>query len=523
MKYTRKLTMKHCQQILRLHHQMQLSQRDVARALGLSKSVVQKYLARADQAGLRWPDEGTLSAEAIEAALGTVSDVTSAKRTPVPMTGEAIHQALGSHTHMTLMLVWQDYCQAHPDQPTYSYTRFCYHYRAWKKRQSPSMRQVHVPGRSGFIDYAGSTVPIIQASTGEVRTAQIFIFVLGASNLTYVEATWTQSEADFIQSHVNAFAYFGGVCATLTPDNLKAAVIKAHRYEPQLNRSYAAMAEHYATVILPARARKPRDKAKVENAVLVVSRWILARLRDRTFFSLAELNAAIKPLLEDLNNRPFKKRDGSRRSLFNEIEAPDLQPLPETPYEYTQFKQARVNRDYHIEVDKHFYSVPHTLIQAQVEVHLSPRMVTVYHQQACVATHPRSHNRGGFTTVKTHMPNAHQVVKGWSRPSLIQQAQAIGPSTTAYITRLLDACRYPEQAYRACVGVLTLVKDYGADRLEAGCERLVGTRDRLSYRRIAQLLKKGLDQVPWPEDEEADSEQADAVDHENIRGSEYYQ
>ena len=368
--------MRHIKDVLRLKYEANLSQRKIARSLNISNGVVSNYLKRASNAGLSWPLPETLDEVALERLLFPSSRAKN--QSFVEPNYSEIHAEL-KKKGVTKRLLWEEYKADHGENG-YQYSQYCLLFKKWLGKQALSMRQIHTAGEKCFLDYCGPTVPIIDARSGEIRNAQIFVAVLGASSLTYAEATWTQQMHDWISSNVNALNYFGGVPEVMVPDNLKSAVTKACRYEPTINTSYQHMAEHYRTVIVPARPRKPKDKAKAEAGVLLVERWILARLRHEAFFTLAELNKRIRVLLEELNNRPFKKRPGSRRSQYELLDKPALRRLPSTPYCYTEFKKARVNIDYHIEFDRCYYSVPYHLCRKQVDVQATHEGVAVFYK-----------------------------------------------------------------------------------------------------------------------------------------------
>jgi transposase len=416
---------------------------------------------------------------------------------------------------VTLYLLWQEYKLAHPHGFAYSW--FCEHYRQWRGTLDLSLRQEHRAGDKLFVDYAGQTVGIVDRKTGEIRPAQIFVAVLGASNYTYAEATWSQQLPDWIGSHVRAFQFLGGVSAVIVPDNLKSGVHKAHRYEPDINPTYVEMARHYGTSVMPTRVRKPKDKAKVEAGVLLVERWILAALRNRTFFSLHELNRAIAQLLDKLNHRAFKKLPGNRLEQFEAIDKPALRPLPAEPYEFAQWKKVRVHIDYHVEVEGHYYSVPHTLVKRQLEVRYSATTVECLHQGQRVASHVRSDTKGRHTTVPEHMPKAHREYAEWTPKRLTNWAHKTGPATASLIETILQRRTYPQQAFRTCLGILRLGKSYGDERLEAACQRalLIGS---YSYKSIDSILRKGLDRQATDTQQELELN----VDHDNLRGADYY-
>ena len=513
-----RLSMRLVKEVLRLKHAARLSHRQIARALRIGIGTVTNYLAAAERAGLSWPLPNELDGPALAQALWPAEPTETSAHFAAPDFNQ-IHQEL-KRKGVTRHLLWEEYCQQHPGR-AYQYTQFCVLYRDWRLKLKVTMRQTHRAGEKLFVDYCGPTVPIINAATGEVREAQVFVAVLGASNYTYAEATWTQSLADWIGSHTRAFSFFGGVPHLIVPDNLKSGVTRACRYEPLLNQSYFEMLSHYGCAALPARPYKPQDKAKVEVGVQVVERWILARLRHQTFFSLFELNRAIHQLLTELNERPFKKLEGCRRSQFESLDRPALSPLPAQAYEYAEWRRARVHIDYHIEVERHYYSVPHHLVRREVEVRLTEKMVECFYRGERVATHVRSSRQGSHSTEAAHMPKAHRAHMEWTPGRLLNWALSIGPSTRDLVDHLLSTRPHPEMGYRSCLGLLQLKRRYGAERLEAACRRAmaIGTRSRQS---VVSILNQGLDQLPL---EEADEQQnaAPSVVHENIRGAAYYQ
>jgi transposase len=508
-----RLSMRQIHEVLRLKWAAGLSERQIARSLGLSRPTVAAYVRRAQGAGLSWPLPDGLDAATLEQRLFPSSS------TPVPTTRlgpdwSTVHHEL-KRKGVTLFLLWQEYKAATPDGFQYSW--FCHAYRAWASKLNLVMRQSHRAGEKLFVDYAGQGIPIVNAQTGEVHEAALFIAVLGASNYTYVEATWTQSLPDWIGSHVRTFAALGGVPEIVVPDNLKAAVTRAHRYEPELNRTYADLAHHYGVAVIPARAAKPRDKAKVEVGVQVVERWIVARLRHHTFFALAEVNAAIREFLPVLNAHPFKKLPGSRQSLFATLDRPALKPLPAQPYEYAEWKRARVNIDYHVEVDGHYYSVPYALVKQQLEVRVSARVVELFHKETRVASHLRSRLKGRHSTVAVHMPTAHRHYVEWTPQRLIRWAADSGVATAQVVETILASRPHPQQGFRSCLGIMRLGKSYGSERLEAACHRAL-TIGACSYKSIESILKNGLDRTPLPSRPPAPA----SLRHANIRGPEYY-
>jgi transposase len=414
---------------------------------------------------------------------------------------------------VTLQLRWQEYRQNHPDG--YRYSRFCELYEQWAKTLDPVLRQPHQPGQKLFVDWAGQKVPIHHAD-GTMTEASLFVAVLGASNKTYAEAFPNEQLEHWISGHAHAFAYYGGVSRAVVPDNPKTAVIHACRYEPVLHQTYQEMAAHYGTVILPARPRKPRDKAKVETGVQIAERQLLAPLRDQRFFSVAELNQALRPLLEKLNAQPFQKLEGSRNSWFEAQEKSQLLPLPAQPFELAVWTKAKVNIDYHAAVDNHFYSVPYQMVHQELDVRSTAHTVELFHQGKRVAAHVRSYAPGKFTTLEEHRPKSHQRYLDWSPGRMVEWAAKTGPQCAKVVEHILQNKPHPEMGFRSCLGIIRLGKGVGAERLEAACARALrfGT---CSYRSIKSILENGLDRQPQEPELPLNSPA-----HENVRGQVYY-
>jgi transposase len=508
-----RLSMRKIGEVLRLKEECGLSNRAIARSCRISHSTVSEYLARAERAGLSWPLPATLSEAGLYALLfPEKSPAEPSAGKPLP-DWETVRKDLKKR-NVTLRLVWDEYRDDHPDG--YGYSQFCELYRRYLQKLDPIMRQEHKAGEKLFVDYAGDTVPVTNPETGEIWQAQIFVAVQGASSYTYAEAQPSQEMPHWIGGHVRALLFFGGAPQILVPDNLKQGVKSPCWYDPDLNQTYLDLAQHYGVAVLPARVRRPRDKAKVEAGVLVVERWILARLRNRTFFSLAELNRAIRQLLEDINDRPMEHLEKSRRALFEEIDQPALRPLPERPFEYATYKTVRVNIDYHIEFEKHFYSVPHTLIHEAVRVRASERMVEIYHpsQREPIAIHPRSSAPGRYSTQTVHMPDNHQKVGEWNAERLARWAAEIGPQTAGLVQAILSSRQHPEQAFRSCLGILRLSGKYSHEQMELACQ-IAYDAQTLHYRG----LKAVLDTLPSL----SAPETTPLPTHENIRGNAYYQ
>lgn len=512
--------MRKIKDVLRLHHEAGLSRRGVAQALNISYGSAVNYLNRAQQAGLTWPLPEDLDERTLGRLLFPSQAATGQRRFSEP-DYPVVHQEL-KRKGVTKQLLWQEYRQQHPDDG-YSYAQFCHRYLEWLGKQQRSMRQIHRAGEKLFVDYCGPTMAVVNPDTGEVRQAQVFVAVLGASNYTFACASWSQNQADWLNAHVQAFEFFGGVPEVVVPDNLKSGVSKTHRYEPDINPAYQQLASHYGVAVVPARPYKPKDKSKAEVAVQIVERWIMARLRHQTFFTLASLNQAIRFLLDDLNRRPFKKLPGTRCSQFEQLDKPALRSLPAHPYQYADIKQARVHIDYHIEYDKHYYSVPHHLVKENVDVQATETTVAIYRHGQRIASHPRSHRKGAHSTCAEHMPQNHRAMSEWSPQRFLNWAQDIGESTREVVSQILQEKRHKEQSYRRVLALLSNAKKYGRERLNNACHRalLIHSPTRSS---VESILKQGLDQVPLEQENRTtvQEEQLSLDYHENLRGEAYY-
>jgi transposase len=508
-----KLTMRQIQEILRLKHQNQLSIREIARSCGLPSSTVGDYVKRAEAAGVKWPlPEGQSEKELFQLLIAAPVAAKTAEDLALPDWAH-LHQELGRKS-VALMLLWQEYRQAQP--AGYGYSRFCQLYQRWAGTLDPVLRQVHLPGEKLFVDWAGQTVPIHNAADGSLSAGHLFVAVLGASNKTYVEAFANEQLAAWLTAHCHAYTFFQGVARVTVPDNLKTGVIRPCRYEPLLHRSYQELAEHYGTVIIPARIKKPRDKAKAEAGVQIAERQILAALRDQRFFTVAELNAAIHPLLAKLNAQPFQKLEGSRDSWFETLEKSQLLPLPTTAFELADWSKAKVNIDYHVAVDKHFYSAPHALIHQQLDVRLTDHTVELFQHGKRVAAHVRSALPGRFTTVEEHRPKSHQRYLEWTPSRILEWVKTIGPDCAKVVAQILADRPHPEQGFRSALGIIRLGKAVGHDRLEAACRRALhfGT---CSYVSLKSILQNNLDGQPLEPELPLPSPL-----HENLRGGPYY-
>jgi transposase len=510
--------MRKIKEVLRLRFEHQQSARQIAKSCGIARSTVKEYLDRVQKAAIPWPlppewDDATLE----NRLFPPIPLISPEKRQMPPMA--YLHQER-KKKGVTLQLLWHEYKEANPEG--YQYSQFCELYRQWVEKLDICLRQEHRAGEKLFVDYAGQTIPIQDSQTGGTREAYLFVATLGASNYTFAEATLSQDLPSWIQSHVHAFEYFNGVTEILVPDNLKSGVTHPCRYEPDINPTYADLAEYYGTVVIPARVRKARDKAKVESAVLITERWILAALRNHRFFSLKEANHAIREKLQELNNRKFQKLDSTRKELYENLDRPALKPLPEKPYEYADWKKAKVNIDYHVEVDGHYYSVPYQLVRESVEIRFTSTVVEVLFKNHRAASHPRSYRRGGYTTLKEHMPKTHQRYLEWTPSRIIRWAAQTGPHTEKLVTQILESKPHPQQGFRSCLGIIRLGKQYSPDRLEAASTYALSIHG-FSYKSVQSILKNGLDQKPTLLPIRESSTLPLPLQHPNIRGKEYYQ
>lgn len=509
----KRLSMRKIKEILRLKHEAQLSVREIARSTRRSYGVVVKYLKAAEAAGLAWPLPSELDEDALQQRLFPEARPREPSK-PLPDMA-AVHKQM-MRPHVTLKLLWEEYRTEHPDG--YQYSQFAIYYRRWREKLDVTMRLPHVAGEELFVDWAGGTIPWVETQTGEIRQAPIFVAALGASSYTFARAYPDLSLPSWIDAHLKIFSYLGGCPRVLVPDNVKTAITHVNYYDPKLQSAYQDLAEHFGIAILPARVRRPRDKAKAESAVQNVQRQILGALRDHRFFSVGEINGAIAKLLTELNERSFQKLPGSRRSWFEELDRPALRPLPPEPYESAAWRKAVVNLDYHVQVDWSFYSAPFRLVREQLDVKLTPSAVELLRKGKRVAIHPRSYTRGHYSTDPAHMPKAHRRYRDRRPSELVARARAIGPACGEVAQAILESKPHPEQGYRAVLGILRLERDYGRDRLERACRR-AQIFDCANYRSVASILKQGLEREPLTQEEDAPA----VTHHVNLRGRSYFQ
>lgn len=507
-----RLSMRKLREIARLRFEASRTLAEIAAAVGSSRSTVQEALSRLSRAGLEWPWPADADEVEIEARLYVPHAGRKKATEPALPDFVRVHTEL-ARKGVTRRLLWQEYRREHPNG--LSYSQFCDRFREWRGTQDVVLRQVHVPGEELYVDYAGLTMPITDRLTGEIAKAQIFVAALGHSSYTFAEATATQNVVDWLGSHVRAFEFFGAVPAAVIPDNLKSGVVRAHRYDPDVNPAYQDLATHYRVSVLPARVRHPRDKAIVESAVQVVERWILAPLREEIFFSLAELNAAIAQRLTVLNAQPFQKREGSRRSVFETVERAALKPLPLHPYQYGTWKKAKVHLDYHIELDRRYYSVPHALIGRTVEARITDHSVEVFLKGRRVAAHARAARKGQFVTDPAHRPDGHLSFIERSHERLLSRAEAIGQATAEVIRAQAGQRLHREQTLRLSLGILRLARDFSPQALEAACTRALELKSAC-YRTVHTLLRHPPPRIAAPP-------HMPAIEHENVRGETYFQ
>lgn len=506
--------MRDLREVMRLYREGGQSVRAIAQRVGVARSTARDMIKRFEQSGIAWPLPDGIADADLERRLYGVAGVKPGLR-KLPQPDWAFVAREMKRKHVTLQVLWEEYIAEHPEG--YRYSRFCDLFRGWEGRLPLTMRQSHGGGEKLFIDYAGDKVPVVCRQTGEVRDAHIFVAVMGGSSLSFAYATWTEQMSDWIDSHNAAFAFFGGTPQLLVPDNAKVAVIKACLFDPLVNRSYTDMARHYSTAVLPTRPRKPRDKAKVEACVGIVERWLLGRLRNKVFYSLAEVNAAIADCMEQLNDvRVVRQYGKTRRQMFEEIDAPNLKPLPAEPWIHAEWKRCRVGLDYHIALGRHHYSVPYRYARREVEVRFTARTVEIFLGSERIAVHMRGSGNGRHTTIREHMPSSHRRHDEWTPAKILEEATRIGPMLLLLVERIIEARPHPEQGYRSCLGIIGLEKRFGAHRLEAAALRALEIQ-ALNYPSVKSILEKGLDQVPVRK-----SREREPIDHANIRGPRYY-
>ncbi|MDX1428883.1 MAG: IS21 family transposase [Rhodothermales bacterium] len=504
--------MRKIREILRLRHERGLSHRAIAQAVHVGAATVSEYLAKAAAEGLEWPLPEEVCDAELEQVLFPRPPASSERELP---DFAAVHEELSRHRELTLLQLWVEYAEDNPR--AYRYSRYCELYQRWKRKLKPTMRQRHRAGEKTFVDFSGKKPHLVDPKTGELEPVELFVAALGASNYTYAEATQDQSLESWVAAHERMSSYFRGSSEIWVPDNLKSGVVWADRYEPGINRTYKELASHYGAVVIPARVARPKDKAKVESAVQLAQRWILAVLRHHTFFSLSELNEAIRNQLERLNARPMQKLGASRRELYERVDRPALKPLPIERYELARWKPCTVNIDYHVEVDGSHYSVPYQLIDEKVEVRTTASMVEVVFKEKRVASHRRRKTRGELVTEPEHMPLSHRRHLEWTPSRLTHWASGNGPATGRLVSEILKRRPHPEQGFRASLGLMRLSRRFSGERLEAACKRALALGS-YSYRTVKNILSAGLDRLVLEEDAESRPRPA----HENIRGAEYY-
>jgi transposase len=511
--------MRKLNEMFRLKFEHELSNRKVALACNTHHSVVSDYLVRFNLAGLKWPLTAAISEEDLYQKLfPEKQELEISPSKPIP-DWKKVYDELRGHKYLTLQLIWKEYKERYPHG--YGYSQFCYRYREWQTLLDITLRQSYKGGEKMFVDYVGQTVRIKSPLNGEFRDAHVFVVVLAASNYTYAEAHPSQELKNWVNGHVRALQYFQGVPKIAIPDNLKSGVKSACFYDPTLNPTYHEMAMYYGVAVIPARKRKPKDKAKVEAGVKIVGQQILAALRNRVFFSIQELNQAIKELLEELNNREMKHLEKSRKEMFELVDKPNLNPLPQKAYEFAIWKKAKVGIDYHVGYDKNFYSVPYRFAHRQVEVRATEKTIEIFNKHIRIASHIRCYEKYQPTTIKEHMPTNHQFMLDWNPKRFIRWAEKIGPSSVELIQLVLGAREHPQQSFRKCLGILNLAKRYSDERLEAAAQRALHYKI-FSYKKIKNILDKGYEKIKSENEENIESCKKYSLFHKNIRGDKYY-
>ena len=505
-----RISMRKIKEVLRQGYDRGLSMRQVAVCCNLGRTTTQEYFRRFRAAGLSWPLPDELTDELLEKKLFPEEAISGPAREP--LNHNYLIQEL-ARPNVTMALLWEEYKQTHSDG--YQYSQFCHLIRSYRKTLNYSMRQEHKAGEKNFVDF-GTGLNLVNPKTGALIPTQIFVSVWGASNYAFVTAVLGEDMSNWIGANVSALEYYECCPKAIVPDNLKSGVAKACRYEPDLNPTYAEFARHYDLVIFPARPYRPKDKPKVENTVLLAKRWILAKLRDRIFFSLTEMNAAIFELLEIFNTRPMKRLKKSRRELFEMLDRPNALPLPEKRYEFAEWKKVTVSVDYHVCFDDHYYSVPYTLIHQPLEIRATSQVIEIFKKGVRVCSHQRSYRPHQYTTKVEHMPRSHQQYLEWTPTRIEDWAGKAGPAVKELVNKIMQSRKFPEQAYRSCLGIIRLGNRYAPERLDQACRRALTYRVE-SYQGVKNILTRGLDKQSCEE-----KPQAAPIQHENIRGSKYY-
>jgi transposase len=502
-------------EILRLHS-LEISQRSIAAACECSRNTVSKVLNRADELGIIWPLPGNLEDKALEAELFGSRQTTSKRKQP---DYERIHREL-SRSGVTLSLLWNEYCEACRLEGSLPmmYTQFCFHYHQYAVIHKATLRIEHKPGERIEVDWAGTTMALQDNITGKPIPVYLFVAALSCSGYAYAEGFVSQNQESWITAHVNAFSYFGGVTKILVPDNLKTGVTGYDWYIPVINKVYHEMAEHYGTAVIPARVRKPKDKPRVEGTIGILSTWIIAALRDSQFFSLAELNEAVKAKLLEFNEKPFQKKPGNRLNALEE-EKPFLFPLPTHIFEMAEWSVATVQFNYHIAVDKMNYSVPCEYIKRKVDVRVTKNIVEIFYDGSRIASHIRLYgNAGQYNTMPEHMPTNHQAYSQWNAERFLSWGRSIGEKTEVVVSALLASRQIEQQSYKACIGLLKLADKYSVTRLEAACKRALSYTAAPSLKSVQAILKSGSDKFSA----ELNTPDPSTSQHAFTRGAGYY-
>ena len=507
-----RISMRKIKEALRLYYEAKVSQNNIAKVIGISRHSTQQYLLRFRASKISWPLPGDIGEEELENRLFPRGNKLPGKRPKLDY--EYLLQEIRK-PNATLGILWEEYKQQNPTGYQYSY--FCDLFNEYRNSVNSSMRQEHKAGEKTFVDFGESGIKIMNSITGEETPAKIFVSVWGASAYMYAESSFSERLSDWIQLNVHALEYFDCCSKAIVPDNLKSAVNKACKYEPELNPTYAEFARHYGTVIYPARPYRPKDKSRAETGIKLAKRWILFRLRNRVFYSLFELNQAIWELLKQFNNKLMKKFNKSRQELFEQLDKPHALSLPATRYEFAEWKKSKVQFNYHISYNGHEYSVPYTLIHKTVEIRASVKTIEIFYRGKRIYSHLRNHLEHGYTTILSHMPPSHQKYIEWTPERIKNWAKRYGQSVIALVEKIMESRKFPEQAYKSCLGIIRLENKFTAERLNLACLRALEYR-AYSYHSVVNILQRGLDKQPLA----SVNQNKQQIDHENIRGAQYY-
>jgi len=507
-------------EILRIHS-LGINQTGIAESCGCARKTVRNVLNRAKELDIAWPLKADITDADLERQFFPDKSVPSTPRRHPDY--EYINKEM-MRSGVTLKLLWNEYCEEcrQSNEQPLMYSQFCFHYQKHTEKKRATMHIKRKPGDQIEVDWAGKSAAVVDSDTGEIIPAYIFVGVLSYSMYAYVEAFFSMDMESWITAHVHMYRFFGGVTRMLIPDNLRTGVDRSDWYTPKINKTYHEMAEHYDTAVIPARVKRPKDKAGVEGTVGNITTWITAALRNQKFFTLQELNREIRIRLDAFNKKPFQKKEGSRYSVYLADEKPFLAQLPTTPYELAQWKQATVQFNYHISVDKMQYSVPYEYIRQKVDVRITRNVIEVFFNNNRICSHVRLYGQPGqYSTIEAHMPEDHQKYLKWDGNRFIEWARKIGTGTTITIKSILASYKVEQQGYKSCMGLLKLADKYSVERLEAACRKALSYTPHPSYKSIKNILATSQDKVLVPSTQDK-PEKTDSDDYGFTRGADYY-